>query len=506
MNTKLDKFSIEEKIIFFVKSIDNNYKSAFLYVFSINILAFGFELTNLSLHHDDVGQIFIQDHTFGYHVGRFGLGWIHYYMQSTHFMPFLQMIEGIIMMSIYSLIISHVFGLKKTLDIVVIGAVICVFPFMGQTFQYNSAVATYPLAHLFSALSILYCIKPNRFGIIISSLFFIIAFSIYQSVIANSATLFLCWLLIRLVFDYDNINAIYQEIKRPFLSVLFAVSLGGLGYIAIVNILHIHMSSYQGADEAFSLSSFSLYELWRPFLQVVKGSRSFYFWPENYFPLYLKYIQLFFIFSATIFCLILPKAIPYRILTLFIFGLALVAPRSLQFAHPDGNFHNLTLTAYAIVVAAAIAIVNRKGKMPVRNVSILLSSILILGYVQQCNWISTINYLNDRAHYATLTQMLARVRSLSSDSLKWDGKRVAIFGSYNMPEHKIFKKATGVASNFIRPQELQDFANLLRDEITFIYSGDVSPRVKQFAESRPPWPHPNSVGIIDGIAVLVLSK
>ena len=40
-------------------TIDPVYKKAFFFIVGINILAFGFEMTNLTLHHDDVSYIFI---------------------------------------------------------------------------------------------------------------------------------------------------------------------------------------------------------------------------------------------------------------------------------------------------------------------------------------------------------------------------------------------------------------------------------------------------------------
>ena len=79
----------------------------------------------------------------------------------------------------------------------------------------------------------------------------------------------------------------------------------------------------------------------------------------------------------------------------------MLAPRALQFLHPHGSYHHLTLTAYAIVVAGAVMIVARSGSTLARNVSIVLAAFLLAGYVMQCNWISTVNYLNTQAHFNT---------------------------------------------------------------------------------------------------------
>jgi len=49
--------------------IDPAYRKAFLFILAINLLAFGFEMTNLTLHHDDVAHIFIQDTILGHYLG-----------------------------------------------------------------------------------------------------------------------------------------------------------------------------------------------------------------------------------------------------------------------------------------------------------------------------------------------------------------------------------------------------------------------------------------------------
>ena len=107
--------------------------------------------------------------------------------------------------------------------------------------------------------------------------------------------------------------------------------------------------------------------------------------------------------------------------------LAAFTPRVLQLVHPEGQFHSLTLTAYAVLIAGAVMIVIRRARTLTRNVSIVVDVVLVAGYVMQCNWISTVNYLNMFAHFETLTQVLARVRSLPDAG--WDGKKIVVVGA-----------------------------------------------------------------------------
>jgi len=49
-------------------SIDDACKKGFFAAAAVNVLAFGFEMTNLSLHHDYVSQLFIEDTILGLYL------------------------------------------------------------------------------------------------------------------------------------------------------------------------------------------------------------------------------------------------------------------------------------------------------------------------------------------------------------------------------------------------------------------------------------------------------
>jgi hypothetical protein len=140
----------------------------------------------------------------------------------------------------------------------------------------------------------------------------------------------------------------------------------------------------------------------------------------------------------------------------------------------------------------------------VRNLSIVFSMLLIAGYVLQCNWISTVNYLNTTAHFATLTQVLARVRSIPD--ARWDGKKIVVVGRYDPPSDYPFKLAAGVATKFMDAQHMENLARLMRDEATFVAADETMPKVLEYAATHSPWPDPGSVGVVDGMGVVVFSK
>ncbi len=150
--------------------IDDAYRRAFFVVVGINILAFGFEMTNLTIHHDDLVHMFAPPELLGYYLGRFSVGPLHQFTQNAYIMPFLQLFEGICVMTLYGLLVSHYWGLRRTMEIVLVSAIVSIFPYIGQIYQYNTNMAIYPIAHLLSALAVIFSTRATIKYIILSAL------------------------------------------------------------------------------------------------------------------------------------------------------------------------------------------------------------------------------------------------------------------------------------------------------------------------------------------------
>jgi hypothetical protein len=284
--------------------------------------------------------------------------------------------------------------------------------------------------------------------------------------------------------------------------VTVAAVLGGLLYLLGVSFMDVQFDSEQGADTAFSLRGGwdAIYAA----RMVLDGTRAFFVWPENYFPGYLKNAQLILMAAAAVFCVWIPKRLWAKLAAVAILVASCFAPRILQLIHPQGVYHSLTLTAYAVVIAGALTIVLRAGRTVVRNASVIVAFFLIAGYVIQCNWISTVNYLNAQAHFAALTQLLAKIRSLPD--AQWDGKTIAVVGTYAMSSAYPFKPSAGIAPKFMDAEHMGQLARLMRDDATFVQADQTMPKVLEYAATHPPWPNPAGVGIVDGMGVIVFSK
>ena len=192
--------ALEQVVADWWGGIDDACKKAFFIAVAVSVLAFGFEMTNLSLHHDDVQQMFIEDTILGHYLGRFGVGWLYYYTQNHYFMPFLQLAEGIVLMSVYGVVVARFWGVRQTIDIALIAAIVCVFPYMAQTYQYNTSMAVNPLAHLLAATAVILAVRATVRNVAFAAALFLAAFSIYQAVAANAATILAIWLLARLLY------------------------------------------------------------------------------------------------------------------------------------------------------------------------------------------------------------------------------------------------------------------------------------------------------------------
>lgn len=492
---------LEQSLASIWASIDSGYKKAFLFVFGLNLLAFGFEMTNLTLHHDDVSHIFIQDGILGHYLGRFGFGWLHYHSQNAYIMPFLQMIEGTLFMSAYGLLISYFWGVRNTLDIVLVSSVLCVFPYMAQIYQYNTSIFPFAFAHFLAAVAVVVSTRFSFTSFLVSSLLYLAAFSIYQSVLANAATIFSVWVLGKVLVSEKADASLAREIVKSAASALLSVVVAGLVYLAIVSTMNLQFDSYQAAGKAFDLGDD--HNLKEAFVSVFNGTRSFFRWPENYFPGYLKNLQLLLLFGAGLLCFWLPKGYAAKVAAAALLVLTVMAPRILQLLHPEGTYHNLTLTAYAVVISGAAMIVTRTGNVLARNLGSILTIFILAGYIMQCNWISTVNHLNTMAHYSTLTQLLSRIRAIPGD--EWDGRNIAVVGNYNMSSEYPFKSGTGIAVSYMDAIHMQHLAKLMREDVTIIQAEDSSPDLLKYAENKPAWPHPDSLQVVDGVGIVVLS-
>src|SRR5574338_642856 len=190
---------LEETLNAAWQSFPVEYKRALAIILMVNLAAFGFQMANLSLHHDDVSQFFRNDGRLGHQLGRYGYSWLHHYVQGSLHLPFLQLLEGILLTTTYALVVAHAFGLRKTIDVVFVGSIVSIYPYMAQLYQYDTAVFPFAFAHLLAGLAALLSLKYRLGGFAAAALLYVSAFAIYQSVLSNALAVIVFATIFRLV-------------------------------------------------------------------------------------------------------------------------------------------------------------------------------------------------------------------------------------------------------------------------------------------------------------------
>jgi hypothetical protein len=480
--------------------IPQEYRRATPWIILIGILGYGFEMTNLSLHHDDVVQFFHTDRI-GHALGRFGYSWIHYYIQQGFYAPFFQVFLGILALTIYGLCVAATWKISRTIDVVLIASMLAVFPYMAQHYSYNTSLLPFSIAHALSAFAILLCVNFTISRFLLAVVLLGFSFSIYQSVIGNAIAL-ACFAAVATLTSANNQTlSITAGLSRTLAIPLLGIIFGGLLYLGLVAMLGLPSDPYQHADKAFTLSDGL--NLGTSIQLIVQGTRSFLFWPENYFPADLKAIQLGLIAAAALVWVFQPVSVGKKVAAAVCAAGGILAPRALQFLHPEGTFHNLTLTAYGIVVAGTVMVALRSRSIFWRNLICAAAAVLIFKYVMLSNWISTVNYLNFSAHQSVLTQILTRITDFPPATIT--RPEVAVIGKLKMPDAYPFLPQTGIATDYIDLAHLGKFSAVMGQPIKFVGEDQLPEQVREIAKNAPEWPAPGSTFSANGMAIVVLS-
>lgn len=176
----------------------------------------------------------------------------------------------------------------------------------------------------------------------------------------------------------------------------------------------------------------------------------------------------------------------------------------MQLIHPHYDYHDMTLTAYAISIAGSLTIINKAGNIIYRNIGNLIAIIMIWSYIIQCNWVSTVNHFNNIAHFSIMTEVFSRAGTAKPES--WDGKTIIVDGKYKMLSSYPYRKAGGVSPEYIDEEHMQSLTTLLRRDISIISIGNSDLSFQKLAKSLPVWPASGSLVIKDGIAIVKMSN
>ena len=62
------------------------------------------------------------------------------------------------------------------------------------------------------------------------------------------------------------------------------------------------------------------------------------------------------------------------------------------------------------------------------------------------------------------------------------------------------------AVSYMDAFHMQHLANLMRDDVSFVEADSTMPEALEYAATHAPWPNPASVGVVNGMGVIVFSS
>jgi hypothetical protein len=202
------------------------------------------------------------------------------------------------------------------------------------------------------------------------------------------------------------------------------------------------------------------------------------------------------------------------VLSIAVFAIALFAPRTLQFVHANANYHELTLTGYAVYIAAAGTFALNARLRGIRIFGQILVLLLIGRFIHSDNVGATALAFDYQAIMHWGNRILTRIEENPryAEMPRGSTKRVIFVGDlYRVSDwfyrgHP-FVTAVGIADGV--PNIIFDSVlRLLRVNATsWGVSTDDHRKALTYAAEHHSWPHPDAVTILeDGTIVVVLDK
>ena len=233
--------------------IKKEWKIAFLSAVIIGLATHLFFIAQLIVNHDSLLTLDIpQDAIL---TGRWFLKYICG-VNSNFILPTVIGITSLIAMGLSSVIVVNLFDVKKTLNIILISAIMVTYPTVASTFSYMFLADGYFIALLLATLSVLLASK-YKYGFLLGAVCICFSLGIYQAYISVTIILCILKLLYSMITDKQPKGILKQSLKYLAMGILGFV----LYYIILQIMLYVremNLSSYQNVDSLGSLSLNSL--------------------------------------------------------------------------------------------------------------------------------------------------------------------------------------------------------------------------------------------------------
>lgn len=240
----------------FIRSIKipKNIQKAFFYTLILELFTHFFILTNKLINHDDLEQLVSKmDYSSS---GRWFLQYAN--LPSSYFsMPWVNGILILIYSSIITSIIVYVLNIKSKLNIMLISAIMIMFPSNAALFSYTNSYDAYLFGAVLAFIG-LYLFVKYKYGFIVTIILTVLSLATYQTFISLCLLVLISYYFMKLINEKINSRIYIKNILKVFLTYISSI----IFYIISCKFLiNVELSSYQNIDKMGNLNIFSLPEL-----------------------------------------------------------------------------------------------------------------------------------------------------------------------------------------------------------------------------------------------------
>jgi len=502
-----------------INSIPAEWKTAFVSVFVIGLIAHIYKFTNTLLTHDSLWSQYTYNNMIG--SGRWFLA-VASAPSSTYDLPWLIGLLSLVWIGLTAVVLVDYFKLKNRFAVIVCSGLLVTFPPVVNTFTFEFTADAYFMAMLLAAIGAhLSMVGKNKiWQIALATLCICLSLGIYQAYISFALLMALCHFMLELLKGGMTTKECLRWILNQIIiyaSALIAYMLIWKLCMAVQNAapteyLSIDKINFKHLNLAGIISS--LRRIVRIILDFFHSRDIFYFGWSIY--AVLNTVFLLFL-AAELLVAVIKTGLWKRVFQLVLFGLCGLAIPVFAciwvFTSPDVLYHLLMLQSLYVIYIFAVAVANEFLGICFKKIVCVLMAVLTVKFTVQANQVYfEMNFSMERSR-ATGIEMLTRIHQLDDGSLE----KIALVGSRQQSLTYLgYEKyeEIWVHGGQIRYDLVFDnyYGNLfLKEYLGSTYTPVSEEELAQLKDSEevkemPKWPLAGSVAVVDGVVVVKLSS
>ncbi len=408
---------------FYKQKIKPQWKIAFLSVFIIGFLIYGYKFSNPIINHDSLYNYYSDQNCT--HSGRWFLSFASSF-SSFFDLPWIIGIFSLLYIALTTAVIVDIFNVKSPVLTVLIGGILLSFPTVAATFNYGFTADGYMMAMLLAALSLRFCLlnEKRKSRYLLSALCLCLCCGIYQAYVSFAMVLciiyflynifenkytnkdYLCWIVKQLAIYAVSMASYYMIWKLClYFSGLSATSYKGIDQVGNIDIITVKVGIYNSVTKFISF-----------FLDPEIIKTGFTAWSA---------FNLFFTLAAviTVIVVMIKSKLFSRKLQLLLSIIAFCAiPFSVYiwyFASPGVSYHMLMLQSLSLSYIFIALLIEHYFCVSIKQIAVLSLAVFI-GLNATCANIFYyhLDKYNSQAH-AIATEMATRIHLLDDGGIKF---------------------------------------------------------------------------------------